>query len=481
MPDNFKIPFSTFCLITKVFEEKDSWVIGGYASVEVIDKQDDIIPVDVLKAAWNLFTEDMSFANIHVMHTNIPVGKIITEFKDEDGKVWKSGVDATGLFILVRIRQNLTKAKQTWELIKKGKLRGFSIAGEALLRTPIMKGLKIIHRIDKLELFEISIVDNPANTLSLFSIMKAGNIMKIFAKRTSIAEIREEMEALYRRKKELQNQVDRTYKEESKDPDRVARDEIYLKMDIINSQLKALEFAMGIILSAGLEPVVKGELIGKPFAGYKNMKACIRSVSARKNPPKNPAAYCASIHHRATGKWPAEKYWLGEGIDMEKVHEEILAIPIDIADLKVIAKEISKLRDVTEGQKKGDVASDPLDQASTKHPGKGLKKEDGNLADEEKTDKVDSTATDSSTEKVKDPAAKIVDTEKSDANIMTMLAEFGKRLEAIEARLPPKVEEKVEDKVDKVEEKKVEKVDPPAETVTELLPPRRWERSSRHR
>lgn len=44
------------------------------------------------------------------------------------------------------------------------------------------------------------------------------------------------------------------------------------------------------------------ELISKPFAGYENFDACVRSVSARKNPPRDPKAYCASIMHQVEGK-----------------------------------------------------------------------------------------------------------------------------------------------------------------------------------
>jgi len=78
----------------KVSEEKR--IIAGYASIEQIDRQNEIIPIEVLKDAWERCYEDGKI-RLHLMHTNIPVGEIIDEYEDSEGVMHKTGVDDTGL------------------------------------------------------------------------------------------------------------------------------------------------------------------------------------------------------------------------------------------------------------------------------------------------------------------------------------------------------------------------------------------------
>lgn len=170
MIKQFTAPFSLWCKIEKADDE--SYVIGGYASVDVVDQQEDRVPIDTLKEALDLFTKDLDYAHVNVMHSNIPVGKLLLEYTDSEGETHKTRVDDKGLYILVKIRDDIKKGREVWQLIKEGKLTGFSIAGEVLASTPVHNG-KAYNRIDKLELHEISVVDNPANPYSLFTVMKA--------------------------------------------------------------------------------------------------------------------------------------------------------------------------------------------------------------------------------------------------------------------------------------------------------------------
>jgi len=157
--------------ISKSFIDKDRKIIAGYASVEVIDSQDELIPLPVLKEAWEHFKANKDFYFGSLMHSNVPVIKILDSFKDSEGTMWKSGVDENGLFIVGEIRQDIQKGVQTWELIEKGKLTGFSIGGEALESSKVCEG-KCFTRIEKMELHEIAVVDKPANEPSVFTIVK---------------------------------------------------------------------------------------------------------------------------------------------------------------------------------------------------------------------------------------------------------------------------------------------------------------------
>ena len=146
-------------------------IIAGYASVELIDKQGDMIPLDVLRKAWDKFISNPDFMTSQLLHSNVPVGKFLLEHPKVPKK---AGVDDKGLFVICKIRDDIKKGDETWDMIKTNQLRAFSIGGEALKRSFICDG-RCYKRIDELELHEISIVGQPANQGSYFTIIKSLN------------------------------------------------------------------------------------------------------------------------------------------------------------------------------------------------------------------------------------------------------------------------------------------------------------------
>lgn len=77
-----------------------------------------------------------------------------------------------------------------------------------------------------------------------------------------------------------------------------------------------------------------GKRVGEPFAGYRDMDECISDNSDK----DDPGGFCAYLHHKATGKWPAEEVMkkIGDfkmaddkGKDKEKRKDEQIE---DIAD-----------------------------------------------------------------------------------------------------------------------------------------------------
>ena len=102
-------------------------VIAGYASVEMVDKQGDLITRGALKDAFGDFMKADGFRNVQLAHSNIQVGSVIPEYTDSDGRVWKSGVDDAGMFVVIQLRDDIEKAREVANDIRKGALRGFSI------------------------------------------------------------------------------------------------------------------------------------------------------------------------------------------------------------------------------------------------------------------------------------------------------------------------------------------------------------------
>lgn len=73
-------------------------------------------------------------------------------------------------------------------------------------------------------------------------------------------------------------------------------------IDILGKRGNYIDFRSDLAIDQMLEKLDWDELISKPFAEWESMEHCIRSVSARKNPPRDPAAYCATIMRQVEGK-----------------------------------------------------------------------------------------------------------------------------------------------------------------------------------
>ena len=109
-------------------------VIAGYASVEMVDKQGDLITRGALKDAFGNFMKAEDFRNVQLAHSNIQVGSVISDYTDSNGRVWKSGVDDAGMFVVIKLRDDIEKAREVANEIRKGNLTGFSIGGQAFKR-----------------------------------------------------------------------------------------------------------------------------------------------------------------------------------------------------------------------------------------------------------------------------------------------------------------------------------------------------------
>ena len=160
-------------------------VVAGYASVELVDKQGDLITRGALNDAFKKFMATPEHANVQLAHSNIQVGTVIPAYTDNDGRMWKSEVDDTGMFVVVKLRNDIEKAREVASEIRTGNLTGFSIGGQAFKR---MRKSDKEHgdyqEISKLELHEITICEKGINPEASFRILKEdttmtdGNVME---------------------------------------------------------------------------------------------------------------------------------------------------------------------------------------------------------------------------------------------------------------------------------------------------------------
>jgi HK97 family phage prohead protease len=138
-------------------------LISGYCSVEVIDKQGDIIPISELKKA--MFAYMKRGGHIMYGHTNKPVGKVL------QWEVEKHDTGVYGIKVVAEIFKDYEVDNAVWEAIKEGKLKGFSIGAQAKSDKAYIKDANGVRKevkvLKDLDLMEISIVAEPANPLAL--------------------------------------------------------------------------------------------------------------------------------------------------------------------------------------------------------------------------------------------------------------------------------------------------------------------------
>ena len=64
-------------------------VVAGYASVELVDKQGDLITRGALKDAFDGFMKSEKYRNVQLAHSNIQVGEVLDSYVDSNGRMWK--------------------------------------------------------------------------------------------------------------------------------------------------------------------------------------------------------------------------------------------------------------------------------------------------------------------------------------------------------------------------------------------------------
>ena len=154
----------------------DDLVVAGYASVEMVDKQGDLITRSALKDAFGKFMKADGFRNVQLAHSNIQVGTVIPSYTDSSGRMWKSEVDDTGMFVVIKLRGDIEKAREVASEIRKGSLRSFSIGGQAFERVNKSDQTRGDYReIRRMELHEVTICEKGINPEAQFRILKEDN------------------------------------------------------------------------------------------------------------------------------------------------------------------------------------------------------------------------------------------------------------------------------------------------------------------
>ena len=92
--------------------KSDDLIIGGYASIEVVDKQNDLITLEALDDAVHKFMGEKNYRNVMSNHSNVQVGEVVESYRDNNGTLHKTGVDDVGFYVVIKLREDIEKAKE---------------------------------------------------------------------------------------------------------------------------------------------------------------------------------------------------------------------------------------------------------------------------------------------------------------------------------------------------------------------------------
>ena len=170
--------------------KSDELMIGGYASIEMVDKQNDLITLKALNAAVKKYMENPKFRNVMTNHSNVQVGEVVESYRDSQGRLFKTEVDDVGFFVVIKLRDDIEKAKEIGRGIRKGTLRSFSIGGQALQKVKKRnEELGEYNEISKLELHEVTICEKGINPEAKFDILKQEDVKTMSKLEKALAEL----------------------------------------------------------------------------------------------------------------------------------------------------------------------------------------------------------------------------------------------------------------------------------------------------
>jgi hypothetical protein len=156
--------------------DKDRRTVHGFATLDNLDRQDDIVPADASMKAFKGFR-----GNLREMHDkHKAVGKVVS-FKEDKYYDPETSAFYNGVMVSAYVSKG---AEDTWQKVLDGTLRGFSIGGsikefEDTYDENLGKSIRIVK---DYELYELSLVDSPANQYANVISIEKGHVGGYLAK-----------------------------------------------------------------------------------------------------------------------------------------------------------------------------------------------------------------------------------------------------------------------------------------------------------
>ena len=149
----------SLAVIDKELDQKEPVVVGGPASVEVVDREGHLITLAAMKRAFDRFMENFRTRNAMVLHSDVQVGWALPAYISKSGKIYKSGVTGDHLFFITELRDDTKIAKKVLDQIGTGKMKSYSIAGSATSVEPSKRDGAVVMQVNDMELAEVTICE----------------------------------------------------------------------------------------------------------------------------------------------------------------------------------------------------------------------------------------------------------------------------------------------------------------------------------
>jgi HK97 family phage prohead protease len=147
-------------------------IILGYASVSMIDRENQKISLEALREAAKRFMAEDRYRIISIFHSDCVVGRVLPSWTDPNtGKIYRTEVDDVGFKICVELRDDIELANKVWDEILKGNIKSFSVAGTSKRKHDSTHGGTTYTEIDEMDLLEITLCAIPVNPMSKFEIL----------------------------------------------------------------------------------------------------------------------------------------------------------------------------------------------------------------------------------------------------------------------------------------------------------------------
>ncbi len=265
-----------------IISKGDDFVVGGYSTWELRDPQNDIITtqaqVGFLK---RLFALPPEYQNVTIKHGDFKIGTPLLKYVAKNGVEYFSHVNEKGTYLLSKIRNDNFKSTQLWrDKILNGELAMYSISGLPLQHEIIREGGEEIRKVLDLEPWAVTLCERGINPKAHTQI--------ISKERLTEEQIREKLLQFYEKRDKYQKQLDQLYQARES----IEADDLRRTLDVIYSEIHALEEALGITLSKKSRKLLKQD--EKPPKDW--WDACVASVEGA-----DPAAVCGHIFFHVLG------------------------------------------------------------------------------------------------------------------------------------------------------------------------------------
>jgi len=272
--------------------DDDEIVVVGPCSWEKVDPENDLITAGAMSKffkKWFTVVPER-YRNVMLMHKSFQAGVPLLKYQGSDGQMYYTHVHEKGSILVAKIRDDdgLAQTVDLRSKIREGVYKSYSIGGIPTETEKEMQGERLVTIIKDIDPGEVTICVTGMNDMAKFEVVKTDDLTEA--------------------QRELLSYMP-----------------YFTSDDFINMTEK--------------EWLV---FLEKPFAEWRDMAHCIRSVSSRKKPPKDPGAYCASIMHQVEDAKKALDEAL-EGMtpeQIERIVENITTPPKEKAkDLDTVLEE----------------------------------------------------------------------------------------------------------------------------------------------